>query len=449
MKKRLKKIISILLVLLMVFNNFIYVPAEQAETFISGNWTYEVVSDGIVITGYTGEASDLIIPSTINGKKVVVIGKKAFSDNKKIRSVIIPNSVRTINIYAFSYCTALKSITIPASVENILCNAMVGGFSDGNIIIEGEFVEGVSAFRGCTNLEEIKVENNNNKYSSDNGVLYNKDKSELLHYPEGKKEKEFWIPDSVKQIVRCAFNNCNALEIIRVPDSVGYIEYGAIKGCENLKIVKFQGEKPGALDKFIFAGNEVKILYSKKYEAGWKDYNFYLKESYSEPWIGVQGISIDKSHVTITKGKSRQLKISIAPAKADDKRVVWSTSNPKVATVSQAGIVKAKGKGTCVISVITNDGKKKATCKVTVTVLVKKLKLNKNKVSIKKGKTYKLKCTITPKNATNKKIVWRSTNKKIAKVTKGKVKARKKGSCYIVVKTKDGKRKAKCKVVVK
>lgn len=449
MKKNVKKIISILLILLMMFNNFIYVPAEQRETFISGNWIYEVVSDGVVITGYTGEVCDLIIPSTIDEKKVVVIGKKAFDNNNKIKSVIIPNSVRTINIYAFSNCTALKSITIPASVENILCNVMVGGFTDGNIIIEGEFAEGVSAFRGCTNLEEIKVESNNSKYSSDNGVLYNKDKSELLHYPEGKKGKDFWIPDSVKRIVGCAFHNCNALEIIRVPSSVDYIEDGAIKECENLKIVKFQGEKPGALDDFICTDNQVKILYSIKYESGWNDYNIYSKEAYSEPWIGVQRISIDKSKITITKGKSKQLKISISPAKADDKTVVWSTSNSKVATVSQAGVVKAKGKGTCIISVITNDGKKKATCKVTVTVPVKKLKLNKSKVSIKKGKTYKLKCMITPKNATNKKIVWSSTNKKIAKVTKGKVKARRKGSCYIVVKTKDGKRKAKCKIVVK
>lgn len=449
MKKRLKKIIITLLVLLMMFNNFICVPAEQGNSFISGNWIYEVVSDGVVITGYTGEASDLIIPSTIDEKKVVVIGEKAFSNNKKIKNVIIPVSVRTINIYAFSDCTELKSITIPASVENILCNTIVGGFSDGNIIIEGEFVEGVSAFRGCTNLEEIKVDNNNNKYSSHNGVLYNKDKSELLHYPEGKKEKEFCIPDSVRRIVRCAFNNCNALETIRVPGSVGYIEPESIKKCENLKTVKFQGEKPGALDKFIFACDKVKIFYSKKYEEGWKDYNLYTKESYSEPWIRVERISINKSQFTITKGKSRQLKMAISPAKADDKSVVWSTSNSKVATVSQTGVVKAKGKGTCIISVITNDGKKKATCKVTVTVPVKKLKLNKSKVSIKKGKTYKLRCMITPKNATNKKIVWSSTNKKIAKVTKGRIKARKKGKCYVIVKTKDGKRKAKCKVVVK
>lgn len=449
MKKILKKFISTLLVLFIVFSNFIYVPAEQRETFISGNWTYEVVSDGAVITSYTGESTDLIIPSTIDEKKVVVIGKKAFNNNKKIKSVIIPNSVRTINIYAFLDCTALESITIPASVENILCNAMVGGFSDGDIIIEGEFAEGVSAFRGCTNLEEIKVDNDNSKYSSDNGVLYNKDKSQLLHYPEGKKEKDFWIPDSVKRIVRCAFNHCNALETIRVPGSVGYIEYGAIKECENLKIVKFQGEKPGALDKFIFAGDQVKILYSRKYEESWKNYNLYTKESYSEPWIGVERISIDKSQFTITKGKSRQLKMAISPAKADDKSVVWSTSNPKVATVSQTGVVQAKGKGTCIISVITNDGKKKATCKVIVTVPVKKMKLNKSKVVIKKGKTYKLKCTLTPKNATNKKVVWSSTNKRIAKVSKGKVKARKKGTCYIIVKTKDGRKKAKCKIVVK
>ena len=57
---------------------------------------------------------------------------------------------------------------------------------------------------------------------------------------------------------------------------------------------------------------------------------------------------------------------------------------------------------------------------------------------LKKGKKYKLKYTITPSKATNKMVTWKTTNKKIAKVSKGKVKALKRGKCYIVVRTKDG-----------
>ncbi len=375
---------------------------------------------------------------------VTIIPLRAFSGCCSLESINIPNSVKSIGSYAFSGCSALKEIKLPKSVDNI---SYISDFEK----VEGpQPGNGVTCFRGCSSLEKIIVDSENSKYSSEKGVLYNKNKSAILFYPEGQKDTEFVIPDGVQKIEENTFYSCMNLKKVTIPKSVVSVSDSSFVQCENFEIAEFIGKKPENLNAFCKKCNvKLKILYPRKYELSWKHYSVHPIIAYGEPWIGVQRISIDKSQFTITKGKSRQLKMAISPAKADDKSVVWSTSNPKVATVSQTGVVKAKGKGTCIISVITNEGKKKATCKVTVTVPVKKLKLNKSKVSIKKGKTYKLRCMITPKNATNKKIVWSSTNKKIAKVTKGKIKARKKGKCYVIVKTKDGKRKAKCKVVVK
>ena len=116
------------------------------------------------------------------------------------------------------------------------------------------------------------------------------------------------------------------------------------------------------------------------------------------------------------------------------------------------GKVKGIKKETAKITITTTDGKKAATCKVTVTELVKvrSVKLNKKKVSLKKGDTFNLKATINPKDSTNKDATWKSSNKKVVQDEKSsKIKALKKGTATITVTTKDGKKKATCKVTVK
>lgn len=81
---------------------------------------------------------------------------------------------------------------------------------------------------------------------------------------------------------------------------------------------------------------------------------------------------------------------------------------------------------------------------------MKGIKLNKKKVSISKGSTYSLAATLNPLNATNKKVTWSSSNKKIVTVSaKGVVKGIRKGTATVTVTTKDGKKTATCKITVK
>ena len=140
------------------------------------------------------------------------------------------------------------------------------------------------------------------------------------------------------------------------------------------------------------------------------------------------------------------------PSNSTNKKVKWKSSNKKVATVEKNGKVKGIKKGTTTITVTTVDGKKTAVCKITVKnpVKVKSVKLNKKTASVKRGKTIKLKATIVPKNATNKEVTWKSSNKKVAAVDmNGKVKGIKEGIATITVTTKDGKKKASCRITVK
>ena len=171
----------------------------------------------------------------------------------------------------------------------------------------------------------------------------------------------------------------------------------------------------------------------------------------------VSKVGLSKKSVTLIKGRNTTIKAKVSPKNATNKKLKWTTSNAKVATVNQRGKITAKGKGTATIKVMALDGSNKyAKCKVTVKQPVTSIKLNKKTVTLKakgsaKQKTATLRATVSPKNANNKKVKWTSSKSKIATVnSKGKVTAKKKGTCYVIATAKDGSKKsAKCKIVVK
>jgi len=166
--------------------------------------------------------------------------------------------------------------------------------------------------------------------------------------------------------------------------------------------------------------------------------------------VPVTAVLLLKTTVALKVPMTLQLIATLIPSNATNKEVSWTSSNIKVATVSLTGKVTAKGSGTAIIKVKTKSGAFTRTCKVTVTQPVTKIKLNKKTASISKGKTLKLVATISPANASNKKVIWKSSNTKIATVSvSGLIKGRLKGTCYITVTTVDGKKSAKCKITVK
>lgn len=159
--------------------------------------------------------------------------------------------------------------------------------------------------------------------------------------------------------------------------------------------------------------------------------------------VSASAAKLNKKSVSLNVGKTYTLKATGTKGK-----ITWTSSKKSVATVSSKGVVKAKKKGTAVIT--AKYGKKKLTCKVTVKQPVKSIKLNKTSATLKKGKSLTLKATISPSSANNKAVTWTSSNKKVATVTsKGVVKAVGNGTATITVKAKDGSgKKATCKITV-
>lgn len=156
--------------------------------------------------------------------------------------------------------------------------------------------------------------------------------------------------------------------------------------------------------------------------------------------------------LTLKKGKTKTLKTKVTvQGKKVSKQVTFKSSKPKVATVTAKGQVKAKkdGKTNIVITSKANK-KKKVVIKVTVGTPAGKVSLNTASASLAQGASTTLKASVTPKKASNKKVVWSSSNKSVATVnSKGVVKAVKAGTAKITATAADGSGKmASCTVTV-
>ena len=196
-------------------------------------------------------------------KGLEVLGNRAFNASG-ITSIVIPGSVKTVGALAFfqSYIekatiedgveildsaafrsSGLKEITIPGSVKEIKdsCFSEIWGLSKvtinngvekidggafyGTAIKEIEIPASVltiddSAFSGCGMIQTINVAIDNQNYSSQNDSLYNKDKTKIIRYPSGKKDTEFEVPSTVKEIGNSCFSSCGNLKKIQITSNV-------------------------------------------------------------------------------------------------------------------------------------------------------------------------------------------------------------------------------------
>jgi len=187
------------------------------------------------ITDYIGNGRDVTIPSYVNGCPVVAIGNKAFYDCSSLTSITIPDGVTSIGDYAFDGCSSLTSVTIPDSVTSIGDYAFYFCSSLTSVNIPDSVTSiGVGAFNLCSSLTSIEVSVSNCNYSSQDGVLFNKNKTTLVCYPAGKASTSYVIPNGVTCIDDLAFGLCSRLTSIIIPDSVTSIGLGAFYKCESL-----------------------------------------------------------------------------------------------------------------------------------------------------------------------------------------------------------------------
>ena len=162
-------------------------------------------------------------------------------------------------------------------------------------------------------------------------------------------------------------------------------------------------------------------------------------------------VKVNKSALTIKKGRSAVIKATVGPNTTSNKKVIWKSSNSKIAKVSVSGRVTAVRGGRATITAIAADGSgKKAICRVTVRASVSSISFSKTNGKMYVGRMMQLSPVIKPADATNKKCAWSSSNDKVAVVNSaGNVYAAATGTAVITAKATDGTgKKASYKITV-
>lgn len=149
----------------------------------------------------------------------------------------------------------------------------------------------------------------------------------------------------------------------------------------------------------------------------------------------VTDVTVQPAELNLKTDGTYQLSVSVLPSNADERGVTFESSNTAVATVSASGLITAKGPGSATITVTAKDSSgKKATCTVTVTQPVKGVTVSPSSVVIQKDNVQKLTASVVPENATNKKLIYKSSNETVAVVSNdGIITARSEGWATITV----------------
>ena len=176
------------------------------------------------------ELEEITIPENLNEIK-----ERTFYDCVKIKEIIVPKNVKNIGMNAFEGCSALQQITINDGVNKIEYGAF-----EGTKIVSITIPNSVTEFNFYflpNSLAEINVEENNENYSSENGVLFNKEKSVLIYYPKAKQDSSYNIPSSVTEIKSFDLDSqTSKLQNLTIPNSVTVMDYYTFSGCKNVKV---------------------------------------------------------------------------------------------------------------------------------------------------------------------------------------------------------------------
>ena len=210
---------------------------------------YEASGTTATVIGWEGASSELTIPSkiTVDGKdyNVTKIGDRAFY-GQDIRTIVLPDTLRTLGADAFSCNDAVETVEIPGSVESY-----------------------AHSFSGCSSLKEIKVATTNDTFESVSGVLMNEKKDTIYQYPAGKAGT-YTIPESVTTIRDGAFSHCDSLESFSVnSNNKTFVADGGVLFTKDKKeLVAYPNGKTGeeytvpnnvgTIGEYAFAGSPVK-----------------------------------------------------------------------------------------------------------------------------------------------------------------------------------------------
>ena len=241
--------------------NFEPEPSNKQTGSCGDNVTYSLDTEtGVLTISGTGKMKDY------SGED------SPFYQNSNIKSVIIENGVTSIGNLAFSSCNSLIEVSLPSSIISLGVSAFSGCENLMSISIPANVADIQSiAFAGCKKLTSIEVDSNNENYSSINGVLFDKNITELVCYPAGKNDASYTVPNTVKSFAYGSFYDCENLTSVIIPSGVTSIGGASFWNCKNLKSIVIP-KSVTKIDLFSFNGCEsLKDIYYTGTQDEWNN----------------------------------------------------------------------------------------------------------------------------------------------------------------------------------
>ena len=446
----------------------------------------------------TDGLEEIDIPET-----VTTIGGDAFENCKNLTTVTGMKNVTKIGDNAFYNCSNLKEITIPDTVESMGTSIFYGCTSLKSVVLPNKRVNITgSTFYNCSSLESITLPDtveyirNNAFYgcSSLKKIVWSKSIKEIENnaFKGCSSLTEIIIPDGVTSIGSNAFQNCTSLASVRIPNSVTSLGTYIFDGCSSLTDVTL-GKGLTSIPSYMFSNCEslknIKIPYNVATIGSYAFLNdtafteitiprkttainsnafsypgklniYGISGTYAETFanennikftnreVNASKVELNESQITLNKGDTYNLIMSVTPDDFTD-AVTWKSTDTDVVTVTETGVIKAVGTGTATIKLTV--GNVSASCLITVLQPVTSISLDRSSISLDSADNYQLSAYIYPSTASNKNVVWESSDPSVATVDdNGMVTALKKGTAKITVKAMDGSNvSASCTVTVK
>ncbi len=383
-------------------------------TWISNNSTIATVDDNGQVKG-VGIGTTWIIARSSNGKEskceVTVSGNNInaskISIDKKNTSINVGDSI-TLNPIITPENTTNKVVTWQSSnndIATVSTNGVVKGLKKGSVT--------------------ITVKTSNGKQDQSTVTIYDK-KIDVSKIDINITNKNIEVGDSFKITSTITPNNATNKNVtwqssndkVAIVDQNGSVK-GVGPGSATLTAITHNGK-----------GAECHLTVTGKI-------------------IAVSSITLNSNNLSMFEGDKTTLKATINPSNSTNKNIKWISSSSKIATVDQNGAVVAVGVGTTTITATIEGKSSSCTVKVSAkTVAVTAVVLNKINASMYVGDNIQLMGTVSPSNATNKSISWRSSNTSIATVdASGKVTAKSPGTAKIIITSSNGK-SAECTITV-
>ena len=390
------------------------------------------------------------LPEAILPSGVEKIESNAFKNCKALKKAAVPDTVSSIGSSAFYGCEALTDITLGSKLKKIESQTFYGCIVLPSIVIPYNVTTiGDSAFVNCTKLTQITVPRNTTSIAS-NAFSY--PKKMTMYGPSDCYAQTYASGKGIKYVTQDIHATSVSLDSTektaeRYDDFQLTATIAPLNFTDAVVWTSSNEEVAAVSDtgyvEICGVGTAVITVTAGNVKAACK---------ITVPQL-IDWIEFDEDEIELKAGQTYQLKPYISPSDATNKKLKYTSSDTKVAEVSARGLVTAKSEGEAKIRAAATDGSDEyAVCYVTVTgkAKVTGITLDRTSAEVKRGEKLTLNVTASPSYASNKKVVWKSANTKIATVdANGSVTAKAPGRTKITVTSSENSSyQASCTVTV-